>query len=228
MYWPEELPATAKAAGETSTTSGRRKYHGNSELIASNYLDVVDVLTLAGKIDVERFSEDLGDYAVSDPDPSKFYWRQTFCQATQRLSVSFISLHHIYLTNFFFLQDLPVYCICSGHYNPDKREYEHICDNGDCQTLYHSGCLVEDALLKRYYEEYPQSEEASNGTKSKDKKNKNGKSKQKIYSKEFKGEFAHDQDEQTPPMIKITDKRSTPHTVTLQRVACPKCSTLFE
>lgn len=96
MYWPEELPATAKAAGETSTTSGRRKYHGNSELIASNYLDVVDVLTLAGKIDVERFSEDLGDYAVSDPDPGKFYWRQTFCQATQRLSVSFISLHHIY------------------------------------------------------------------------------------------------------------------------------------
>ncbi|KAF7934799.1 uncharacterized protein EAE98_002844 [Botrytis deweyae] len=210
MYWPEELPATAKAAGETSASSGRRKYHGNSELIASNYLDVVDVLTFAGKLDVERFSEDLDDYAVSDPDPSKCYWRQTFCQATQRLS------------------DLPVYCICNGHYNPDKREYEHICDNRDCQTLYHSECLVEDVLVKRYHEEYPQNKTATNGIKPKDKKNKNGKSKQKIYSKEFKGEFAHDQDEQTPPMIKITDKRSTPHTVTLQRVACPKCSTLFE
>ncbi|KAF7871888.1 hypothetical protein EAF04_003995 [Stromatinia cepivora] len=212
MYWPEELPATAKAADETSPISGRRKYHGNLELIASNYLDIVDVLTFAGKIDVEPFSEDLGDDAVSDPEPGKFYWRQTFCRATQRLS------------------DLPVYCLCNGHYNPDIREYEHICDNKACQTLYHSQCLVEDALAKKYYEEYPQNETepTANGTKPKDKKKKNGTSKEKIYSTTFNGQLVHDHDEQTPPMIKITDMRSTPPTEILQRVACPKCSTLFE
>ncbi|KAI9642318.1 hypothetical protein NHQ30_009120 [Ciborinia camelliae] len=208
MYWRDELPATAKAGDEASPTSKQRKYHGNFELIASNYLDVVDVLTFAGKLDVEHFTEKIVDGAVLDP--KNFYWRQTFCRSTQRLS------------------DLPVYCICNGHYNPDIREYEHICDNGACQTLYHSKCLVEDALTKKYYEEYPQNgaEPTTNGTKTKDKKKKNGKPKQKIYSKTFQGEFVHEHD--APTMIKVTDIRSTPHTETLQRVVCPKCSTLFE
>lgn len=212
MYWPEELPATAKAAGETSVKPGRRKYHGNLELIASNYLDVVDVLTIAGKIDLVPFSEKLVDNAVSEPAPGMFYWRQTFCRATQRLS------------------DLPVYCLCNGHYNPDVREYEHICDNKACQILYHPQCLVEDALAKKYYEEYPQNGTGprANGAKPKDKKKKGGKSKEKIYSKTFNGQLVHDHDEQTPPMIKITDMRSNPPTEILQRVTCPKCSTLFE
>ncbi|KAA8570327.1 hypothetical protein EYC84_002629 [Monilinia fructicola] len=66
-------------------------------------------------------------------------------------------------------------------------EYEHVCDNEACKTLYHSGCLVEETLTKRYYEEYPENgtEPATNG-KTKDKK-KNIKSNRKVYSKKFKG-----------------------------------------
>ncbi|KAB8299115.1 hypothetical protein EYC80_001228 [Monilinia laxa] len=209
MYWPEELAATAKAADEVSPAGGRRRYHGSAELIASNYLDVVDVTSFAGKVEIVHFSEEVVDDAVSEPDLKKFYWRQTFCRGTNKLS------------------DLPVYCICNGHYNPDLLEYEHVCDNEACRTLYHSECLVEDTLTKRYYEEYPQdgTEPATNG-KTKDKK-KNIKSNRKLYSKKFKGEFISGNDEHTTPMIKITDLRSTPHTETMQRVACPKCSTLF-
>ncbi|ESZ95850.1 hypothetical protein SBOR_3792 [Sclerotinia borealis F-4128] len=208
MYWPDELPATAKAVDEASGTSGQRKYHGNLELIASNYLDVVDVLSFAGKVDIEYLSEGIVDGAL--PEPKNFYWRQTFCRATQRLS------------------DLPAYCICKSHYNPDIHEYELICDNGTCQNMYHSECLVDDALIKKYHEEFPEND-TSNGTQTKDKKKKkNGKSKQKIYSKAFKGQFILEHDEKTPPMIKITDIRSNPHTETLQRAECPKCWTLFE
>ncbi|RAL66842.1 hypothetical protein DID88_007625 [Monilinia fructigena] len=131
MYWPEELEATAKAADEVSPAGGRRKYHGSAELIASNYLDVVDVTSFAGKVEIVHFSEEVVDDAVSEPNLKKFYWRQTFCRGTNKLS------------------DLPVYCICNGHYNPDLLEYEHVCDNEACKTLYHSECLVEDTLTKK-------------------------------------------------------------------------------
>jgi hypothetical protein len=89
--------------------------------------------------------------------------------------------------------------------------------------------LVEDALTKKYHEEYPENgaEPSSNGTKTNDKK-KNAKSKQKIYAKKFKGQLVYEHDAPTPPMIKITDIRTNPPVQTLQRIACPKCSTLFE
>lgn len=230
MYWPEELPVTAKAADDASPILGRRRYHGKTELIASNHFQVTDVTAFAGKADVEHFNEILDDHGVSDPDPNKFYWRQTFCPSTQRLSVS-CCFHASKTPNLIlFFQDLPSYCICNGHYNPDIHEYTYICDNKACQTMYHPECLVEDTLTRKYYEEYPQNgtETTTNGANYKNKKSKTGKSKQKIYSEVFKGQLVDDYNSQTPPMIKVTDIRSTLHTETLQRVICPKCSTLFE
>ncbi|QSZ29137.1 hypothetical protein DSL72_003648 [Monilinia vaccinii-corymbosi] len=210
MYWPEELGADAQAADEASPAAGRRKYHGSAELIASNHLDILDVTTFAGRSETVHFSEEVVDCAIREPDPKRLYWRQTFCRDTHKLS------------------DLPVYCICNGHYNPDIPEYEHICDNEACKTLYHSKCLVDDALTKKHHEEYPheRTEPAAND-KAKGKK-KRVKSKRKIYSKKFKGEFVLGSDQHATPMIKITDLRCNPHTETTQRVACPKCSTLFE
>jgi hypothetical protein len=93
MYWPEELPPTkTKAPDAVSALSGKRTYHGETELIASNYMEVLDVLSFAGKAEVSQYLEE------DDNVPSKLYWRQTFCRETQELSVrlavsSFISSH---------------------------------------------------------------------------------------------------------------------------------------
>jgi hypothetical protein len=83
MYWPHELPTPkTKASDMVKGLSGQRKYHGSHELIASNYMEVLDVLSFAGKADVFQWDEE------DDNLQSKLYWRQTFCRETQELSVS--------------------------------------------------------------------------------------------------------------------------------------------
>ena len=79
LYWPEELPGL-KGRREP----GAQPYHGKNELVASNYMDVLDVLSFAGKADVSHFLEE--DDAIA----TKLYWRQTFCRETQELSVGFL------------------------------------------------------------------------------------------------------------------------------------------
>jgi hypothetical protein len=96
MYWPEELPPPRTKASDTvNTTSGQRKYHGSHELIASNYMEVLDVLSFAGKADVFQWDEE------DDNLQHKLYWRQTFCRETQELSVSIthLGMHLLSLTN---------------------------------------------------------------------------------------------------------------------------------
>lgn len=86
LYWPHELPPPAKKApDQISLKGGQRTYHGAFELIASNYLDVLDVLTFAGKANVVEWDE------VSDGSEfmaKNLYWRQTLCRGTGALSVS--------------------------------------------------------------------------------------------------------------------------------------------
>lgn len=83
LYWPEELPPPpVRAADQLSKDSGKRRYHGSHELIASNYMDVLDVLSFAGKAEVHHWLEE------DDNLQHKLYWRQTFCRETQALSVS--------------------------------------------------------------------------------------------------------------------------------------------
>ena len=69
MYWPEELPG------------GRKEYHGKEELIASNHMDIIDAMTVAGRAKVMQWSE------KDDEDPKGLYWRQTFNFVNQKLSV---------------------------------------------------------------------------------------------------------------------------------------------
>lgn len=83
MYWPEELPPpSTKLKDMESAQSGKRTYHGGHELIASNYMEVLDVLSFAGKADVFHWDE------ADDTLNHKLYWRQTFNRTTQGLSVS--------------------------------------------------------------------------------------------------------------------------------------------
>lgn len=86
MYWSEELPAPKKKTPDlVSPTSGQRTYHGSHELIASNHMEVLDVLTFAGKADVLHWDEE------SDSLSSKLYWRQTMNRETSELSVCTLS-----------------------------------------------------------------------------------------------------------------------------------------
>ena len=72
LYWPDDLP------------SGRENFHGESEVIASNHMDVIDVTTVSEKIQVLHYLE--SDNIA--PPAKGYYWRQTFNPYSGRLSVS--------------------------------------------------------------------------------------------------------------------------------------------
>ncbi|KAH7417119.1 hypothetical protein BKA64DRAFT_636499 [Cadophora sp. MPI-SDFR-AT-0126] len=125
MYWAEELPAPpVKAADQVSKDSGRRTYHGSHELIASNYMEVLDVLSFAGKADVYHWLEE------DDNVQSKLFWRQTYNRKNQELS------------------QLRKHCLCSGYFNPEVTMY--ICDNPACKVWFHENHLIDDYLIKTY------------------------------------------------------------------------------
>ena len=71
MYWPTELP------------SGQDHYHGKSELVASNHMEIIDAMTVSGLAEVTHLVEQ--DDA---PIATGLYWRQRFDFRTQKLSVS--------------------------------------------------------------------------------------------------------------------------------------------
>ncbi|KAI9053633.1 hypothetical protein LZ554_002587 [Drepanopeziza brunnea f. sp. 'monogermtubi'] len=126
MYWPEELPPPAtKSADQVNRESGKRTYHGRNEVVASNYMEVLDVLSFAGKAEMAQWLEEDG------APQSSLYWRQTYNRSTQELSA------------------LKKRCLCGGHENPDVPMM--ICDNSQCKTYFHINHL-EDAVAKVIYE----------------------------------------------------------------------------
>ena len=70
MYWPTELP------------SGQDYYHGKSELVASNHMEIIDAMTVSGMAEVSHLIEE--DEA---PVATGLYWRQKFDFRTKKLSV---------------------------------------------------------------------------------------------------------------------------------------------
>lgn len=83
MYWPHELPTPRKQALDLENKlNGKRTYHGTNELIASNFLDIISVASMAGKARVD----DLADGSVPHSD-TNLYWRQFFSKDTNELSV---------------------------------------------------------------------------------------------------------------------------------------------
>ncbi|KAH8676833.1 hypothetical protein BGZ60DRAFT_267120 [Tricladium varicosporioides] len=147
MYWADELPQPKiKSPDQVTPSGGKRTYHGSHELIASNYMEVLDVLSFAGKADVVQWFEE------DDNLHSKLYWRQTFCRQSGELS------------------KIREHCICKGHFNPEVPMY--ICDNPQCNVWLHKPCLVDDILFKTYKKETPNSTNGvsrANSTKGKGK-----------------------------------------------------------
>ena len=69
MYWPHQLP------------DGAEDYHGEQELVASTWQDIIDIETVSNTVDVTYWYE---LYKV----PEGRYWRQTFYFERKTLSVS--------------------------------------------------------------------------------------------------------------------------------------------
>ncbi|KAK9240637.1 hypothetical protein V1525DRAFT_394501, partial [Lipomyces kononenkoae] len=110
MYWPNELPG------------GRRYYHGNKELVASNHMDVIDAMTVAAKATVSHWLELDDDDKLAD-----LFWRQRYDSYNNEL--------------------MPIrkHCKCKRYYNPDTTMIW--CSS--CNSWLHEECVIND-IKKRY------------------------------------------------------------------------------
>ncbi|KAG6104719.1 hypothetical protein E4U31_001837 [Claviceps sp. LM219 group G6] len=123
MYSPDEIPAGTSDGRKT--IAGRQPYHGQNELLASNHMDVINVVSVAMKATVHHWIES-DDDEVQDA----LYWRQAFnCRTSQVSSVV--------LT-----------CKCKTPANPDKTLVG--CTNSKCGNWLHYECMMHDALMRVY------------------------------------------------------------------------------
>ncbi|KAI0408869.1 hypothetical protein F4802DRAFT_299755 [Xylaria palmicola] len=123
MYWPDELPPGTQE-GKRSIR-GRQPYHGQNELIASNHMDVINVVSVTAQATVNQWDE-----TNEDEVQQALYWRQAFDVRSMELSSA-----------------LPR-CKCNRPENPDKKLIN--CTNSECKKWLHDECLIHDALMKTY------------------------------------------------------------------------------
>lgn len=78
LYWPDELPG------------GRGKHHGKHELLMSNHMEIVDAMTVAGRVNMSRWDERQDDDEGESGGRTLggLYWRQWYNYITGRASVS--------------------------------------------------------------------------------------------------------------------------------------------
>ncbi|EXK77361.1 hypothetical protein FOQG_17920 [Fusarium oxysporum f. sp. raphani 54005] len=121
MYWPDELPA--KTVDGKKEVQGRQPYHGVNELIASNHMDIINVVSVTGLATVHQWIE-----CDVKKIPKGLYWRQAFdCRNLQLSSVELI-------------------CECQEPANPDKIVLE--CTNPKCGKSLHEECIAHKILIQ--------------------------------------------------------------------------------
>ncbi|KAF5707238.1 hypothetical protein FMUND_11211 [Fusarium mundagurra] len=81
MYWPDELPPGT--IDRKKTVQGRQPYHGTNELIASNHMDIINVVSVTAPAIVNQWIES-DDEEIQDA----LYWRQAYDCRKPQLSVS--------------------------------------------------------------------------------------------------------------------------------------------
>ncbi|ROT35457.1 hypothetical protein SODALDRAFT_66696 [Sodiomyces alkalinus F11] len=123
MYWPEEIPVGTKDGNKY--VSGRQPYHGHNELIASNHMDVINVVSVTQEAKVKQWFEE-NDEEVQDA----LYWRQAFDIRSMQLS------------------SIQRTCKCDQPANPDKTLIA--CSDPKCSTWLHEECLKHDVLMRTY------------------------------------------------------------------------------
>ncbi|KAL2132279.1 hypothetical protein VTI74DRAFT_3993 [Chaetomium olivicolor] len=63
MYWPDELPQATHDGRKTA--QGRQPYHGMNELIASNHMDIINVVSVTSQAQVKQMAFDVRTYELS-------------------------------------------------------------------------------------------------------------------------------------------------------------------
>jgi hypothetical protein len=81
MYRPDEIPLGTLCRGKK--IEGRQPYHGDKELILSNHMDIINVLSVLGPAKVEQWVEGEGDKERQRVGP---FWRQVYNWCESRLS----------------------------------------------------------------------------------------------------------------------------------------------
>ncbi|KAL2132849.1 hypothetical protein VTI74DRAFT_3223 [Chaetomium olivicolor] len=123
MYWPDELPPGTHDGKKT--IQGRQPYHGMSELIASNHMDIINVVSVTSQATVKQWFEE-NDEEVQNA----LYWRQAFDVRTYELS------------------SVELVCSCNTPGNPDKMLIG--CTTESCKKWMHEQCILDDALRATY------------------------------------------------------------------------------
>lgn len=123
MYWPDELPGGTLDGKKT--IQGRQPYHGVNELVASNHMDIINVVSVTSQAQVNQMFEE-----NDDDVHHTLYWRQAIDIRTFELS------------------SLVPNCKCGQPGNPDKVLVG--CPRPGCNKWLHDECLKHDALMKVY------------------------------------------------------------------------------
>ncbi|KAI9698395.1 MAG: hypothetical protein M1836_003975 [Candelina mexicana] len=173
LYWPDELPG------------GRQKYHGKHELIASNHMEIIDAMTVAGRAEVHHWLENDGDDVLTS-----LYWRQTYHCFKGTISA------------------LRPRCVCKQPMNPDKLLMA--CSNEDCEMWLHEDCIIEDTLTKTF--DRLVGKTTTDDTDKKSAKRKSGagavgKPQKASYSGLFEARIDQGVEKDTPIRVAITDLR---------------------
>ncbi|AEO66131.1 680fda50-e3d9-40b3-9cff-9576b978825d [Thermothielavioides terrestris] len=123
MYWPDELPPGTHDGKKT--VQGRQPYHGVNELIASNHMDIINVVSVTSQANVKQWYEE-NDEEIQNA----LYWRQAFDVRTYELS------------------SVEMVCSCNTPGNPDKMLVG--CTTESCKKWMHEQCIIDDALRATY------------------------------------------------------------------------------
>ncbi|PON20235.1 hypothetical protein TGAM01_v210877 [Trichoderma gamsii] len=123
MYWPEELPLGTLDGKRR--IAGRQPYHGRHELVASNHMDIIHVVSVEMGVNVKQWIE-----SNDDDIQESLYWRQAFNCGTSELS------------------SVGLVCKCRTPSNPDKTLVG--CSNKTCEEWMHYDCLLDDVLIRVY------------------------------------------------------------------------------
>ncbi|KAL2200050.1 hypothetical protein P885DRAFT_30416 [Corynascus similis CBS 632.67] len=123
MYWPDELPQGTHDGKKT--IQGRQPYHGMNELVASNHMDIINVVSVTSQAQVKQWYEE-NDEEIQNA----LYWRQAFDVRTYELS------------------SVELVCSCNTPGNPDKMLIG--CTTEPCKKWMHEQCIIDDALKAVY------------------------------------------------------------------------------
>ncbi|GKU07859.1 unnamed protein product [Fusarium langsethiae] len=123
MYWPDELPSVT--IYHKMRVRGRQPYHGTNELIASNHMDIINVVSVTAPAIVNQWIE-----SDDEEIEAALYWRQAYdCRKPQLSSVGII-------------------CKCETPANPDRMIIG--CSSSKCGQWMHHECLTHDILMQVY------------------------------------------------------------------------------